>query len=131
MIVCPECGGATKVLHTKESVKGTRRRRQCLTCKVRITTLEVREDLFEFMREIEKLFDKRKTILESTKRKARPHRSKAELAAKRRGGWHVPDDKIGDWNTLIKQGDYSFDEAATSLKLDKFIDVKPILASQK
>ncbi|MBI4235759.1 MAG: transcriptional repressor NrdR [Chloroflexi bacterium] len=38
---CPHCGhGDSKVLDTREAEQGVRRRRQCLRCEARFTTLE-------------------------------------------------------------------------------------------
>jgi transcriptional regulator NrdR family protein len=38
---CPDCGGKARVLETRESKIGTRRRRQCGTCGQRFTTYEL------------------------------------------------------------------------------------------
>lgn len=39
-MTCPKCNGRTRVLETRESPHGTRRRRECRSCGRRFTTFE-------------------------------------------------------------------------------------------
>lgn len=41
MICCLKCGGATSVTDTRNSSSGIRRRRACLSCGARVSTVEV------------------------------------------------------------------------------------------
>lgn len=44
---CPKCLGITTVLQTRENTNGeTRRRRLCIKCKFRFTTIEVLLDYY-------------------------------------------------------------------------------------
>lgn len=40
MLNCAQCGTATKVLETRSEKDGIARRRECLRCKARVTTIE-------------------------------------------------------------------------------------------
>lgn len=37
---CPDCGGMTKVIESRRNEDGMRRRRECLSCQLRLTTME-------------------------------------------------------------------------------------------
>ena len=39
-LVCDACGGRLRVLYTRPSVRGLRRRRECVVCRARCTTWE-------------------------------------------------------------------------------------------
>ena len=39
---CPECGGDTKVVTVRLHPRGLYRRRECLSCRRRFTTIEAR-----------------------------------------------------------------------------------------
>ena len=40
-MICPVCGGKTKILETRETKRGTRRRHECWCCHHRFTTIEI------------------------------------------------------------------------------------------
>jgi transcriptional repressor NrdR len=44
-MICPVCGGETKVVDSRPSNDSVRRRRECLDCGVRFDTLEHRVTL--------------------------------------------------------------------------------------
>ena len=45
---CIYCNANTKVIDSRESQKGTRRRRECLSCRKRFTTLEAVDPYTDF-----------------------------------------------------------------------------------
>lgn len=123
-IECNECGSRkTQVEHTRQVPRGTRRHRRCINCGHRFLTLEIDEGLFRFITVMERLFDKFSVELrkEGKGAKKRSHLSRAEIEARKRGGWRVPEEQLEDWGVLRKAG-YTPDEAAKSLKLQLFSD---------
>lgn len=56
---CPKCGCETKVVDSREYMDSVRRRRECLACGVRYTTLEQRISLLS-----SKSYHKREDTLE-------------------------------------------------------------------
>lgn len=55
-MTCPICGEKTKVLESKADVDSIERRRECLSCGYRFSTLEIDRDLY---RKMVKEYDKR------------------------------------------------------------------------
>ena len=53
-MTCPVCGGETKVVDSRPIEDGTRRRRQCLECDHRFTTVEIDADYYEALKPIDK-----------------------------------------------------------------------------
>lgn len=45
-MTCPICSGKTKVIDTAHDFDAIYRRRECLDCKFRFSTVEVDEDMF-------------------------------------------------------------------------------------
>lgn len=52
-MTCPHCDGETRVVDSRPTQDNVRRRRQCLICGERFTTVEVDIDMFERMQGIE------------------------------------------------------------------------------
>ena len=52
-MTCPVCGADTKVIDSRPIEDGTRRRRQCLECDHRFTTVEIDVDYYDAMRPID------------------------------------------------------------------------------
>lgn len=46
---CPFCCGATKVIDSRRETEGVRRRRECLDCGYRFTTMEFDYDLYKHL----------------------------------------------------------------------------------
>lgn len=55
-MTCPNCYGKTKVIDSTTDEDSTTRRRECLTCGCRFSTVEIDKDLYEKMvrREVSK-----------------------------------------------------------------------------
>lgn len=51
---CPNCGGMTKVLDSRPNEDSTKRRRECLDCKQRFSTVEIDADYYETLKPIDK-----------------------------------------------------------------------------
>lgn len=45
-MICPECGGETLVYDSRRSLDSIRRRRKCMICEGRFTTVEIDVDLY-------------------------------------------------------------------------------------
>jgi len=58
---CPDCKAATQVVETRASEHGPRRRRQCVACRKRFTTIEVEigslDDLMLFQKKVKALME--------------------------------------------------------------------------
>ena len=48
-MTCPNCNSRTKVVDSRTDEDSTERRRECVACGYRFTTVEVDKDLFERM----------------------------------------------------------------------------------
>jgi Zn ribbon nucleic-acid-binding protein len=48
-MTCPNCNGKTKVVDSRTDEDSTERRRECVECGYRFSTVEVDRDLFERM----------------------------------------------------------------------------------
>lgn len=44
-MTCPICGGDTKITDSRGNVESVRRRRECIDCRHRFTTIEMEVDL--------------------------------------------------------------------------------------
>jgi len=53
-MTCPVCGGDTKINDSRSSGERLRRRRECLKCGHRFTTIEVDADYLEKLEAIQK-----------------------------------------------------------------------------
>ena len=51
---CPHCGGETKVVDSRPNEDSTRRRRECLECKHRFSTVEIDADYYETLKPVDK-----------------------------------------------------------------------------
>lgn len=50
-MMCPECGGDTKVVETRFGIDDLRcRRRECLECGCRFSTVEINMDVYKKLR---------------------------------------------------------------------------------
>jgi len=80
---CSDCGGDTTVLETRAIADGLRRRRVCMTCKVKFTTVELRADggqrnaSYRFvlldqkqMRQLDTALENLRTILQAKQRRS-------------------------------------------------------------
>lgn len=48
-MTCPKCYKKTKVIDSRSDEDSTERRRECLVCGYRFTTIEIDNDLYERM----------------------------------------------------------------------------------
>jgi transcriptional regulator NrdR family protein len=48
-MTCPECNGKTKVVDSRTDEDSTLRRRECIDCGYRFSTVEVDKDMYERM----------------------------------------------------------------------------------
>lgn len=48
-MTCPVCGEKTKVIESQADVDSIERRRECLACSFRFTTVEIDRDLYKRM----------------------------------------------------------------------------------
>jgi transcriptional repressor NrdR len=58
-VACPKCGeGYSKVIdvRTRSSGESVRRRRKCLTCQTRYTTIEIRQEVLKIVEAIDNLW---------------------------------------------------------------------------
>ncbi len=46
-MVCPKCGGNTKVVDSRAEVDCVNRKRQCTDCSYRFLTIEIDEDIYK------------------------------------------------------------------------------------
>lgn len=46
-MTCPQCGGDTKVTNSRHDEAEVRRRRECLECGYRFSTVEIDMDLYD------------------------------------------------------------------------------------
>lgn len=53
-MTCPVCGAETKVVDSRSIEDGTRRRRKCLECDYRFSTVEIDVDYYEALKPINK-----------------------------------------------------------------------------
>lgn len=51
---CPHCGGETHVVDSRPNEDSTRRRRECIECKHRFSTVEIDADYYETLKPIDK-----------------------------------------------------------------------------
>lgn len=51
---CPHCGGETHVVDSRPNEDSTRRRRECVECKHRFSTVEIDADYYETLKPIDK-----------------------------------------------------------------------------
>lgn len=51
---CPICGGATRVADSRPNSDSIRRRRECLECKNRFSTVEIDADYYATLKPIDK-----------------------------------------------------------------------------
>lgn len=49
-MTCPVCGAETKVVDSRSVEDGTRRKRKCLECDYRFSTVEIDVDYYETLR---------------------------------------------------------------------------------
>ena len=64
---CPTCGGQTRVYDSTAQADNIKRRRKCLTCDYRFTTVEIDMDMYNTMRGTN-LKTARKTALDALKK---------------------------------------------------------------
>lgn len=48
-MLCPVCDGATKIVDSRKDVDCVTRRRECIVCKYRFTTVEIDRDMYRKM----------------------------------------------------------------------------------
>ena len=46
-MTCPKCNGKTEIVDTRADDDAVKRRRQCLECGYRFSTIEIDKDLYE------------------------------------------------------------------------------------
>ena len=53
-MTCPNCGGETHVVDSRTNEDSTRRRRECVECKSRFSTVEIDADYYATLKPVDK-----------------------------------------------------------------------------
>lgn len=108
---CALCGAVSGVTDSRQDDSGgVRRRRRCVECGHRWTTLELPEEVVQVVNDIARIFTR-----------AQPHgrkRSNRPQNNLQRSGYVVPSELEDDW-LVLKKNHYTDHEAAESLKLPR------------